>query len=134
MPDYHISVERTDRATTPWSAVFAAEGWAIETRRYADIPNAAREVAARQTGVDAADVTIHIDSVRIDGRDVLDEIDAAHEARRQADLASQRATKLTRDLVANLRGTDLSVREVGAIVGLAPQRISAIEQQIAKSK
>ncbi|NKV76515.1 hypothetical protein GS925_24055 [Rhodococcus hoagii] len=79
-------------------------------------------------------MTIHIDSVHVDGRDVLEQSNAAREARREADRASQRATALTRDLVADLRSADLSVREVGAIIGLAPQRISAIEQQITRSK
>ncbi|MDP8017667.1 hypothetical protein [Prescottella equi] len=134
MPDYHLRVERSDRANNPWSAVFVSEGWYLESRRYAEIPSAAQAVAAQQAGLDAAEVTIHIDSVHVDGRDVLEQSNAAREARREADRASQRATALTRDLVADLRSADLSVREVGAIIGLAPQRISAIEQQITRSK
>ncbi|NKR28878.1 hypothetical protein GS493_03915 [Rhodococcus hoagii] len=80
-------------------------------------------------------MNIHIEELTIGGRETQAAVQAAREARRKADEANAHATRLTRELVHHLRHEGkLNVRDAGAVVGLAPQRISAIEQQIAREK
>ncbi|WJJ14513.1 hypothetical protein P9990_25300 (plasmid) [Prescottella equi] len=135
MPEYRVTVEQNQGQTPAWTITFPTEGWTAGVRRFADADDAARALAAQRAEVDPNTVTIHVDELTIGGRETQADVQAAREARRRADEANAHATRLTRELVHHLRREgNLSVRDAGAVVGLAPQRISAIEQQIAREK
>lgn len=135
MPEYRVTVEQNQGRTPAWTITFPSEGWTAGARRFADVDDVARALAAQRADVDPDTVTIHVDELTIGGRETQAAVHAAREARRRADEANEHATRLTRELVHHLRHDGkLNVRDAGAVVGLAPQRISAIEQQIAREK
>ena len=72
-----------------------------------------------------APIEIQID-VRIDDdtRQMVDELFAK---RTEARKAQEEASRLTRSAVVALRGKGLTVRDVEAMTGVSPQRVSALQ-------
>ncbi|GIG21760.1 hypothetical protein Cch01nite_24840 [Cellulomonas chitinilytica] len=119
--------------TTTYTATAVREGrwWTItvpdvdgvtQARRLADAPTMARELVAVTLAVPLDTVEVALAVARVDGLDVGAELDAIRAEREQAAAlerdASQRAQRLARDLAA----ADVTLRDVGAILGVSHQR------------
>lgn len=112
------------RRSDNWWAIEVPEipGLHTQARRLDQVEDEVRD-AARMLGV--APIEIQID-VRIDDdtRQMVDELFAK---RTEARKAQEEASRLTRSAVVALRGKGLTVRDVEAMTGVSPQRVSALQ-------
>ncbi|RHA93689.1 XRE family transcriptional regulator [Bifidobacterium bifidum] len=112
------------RRSDNWWAIEVPEipGLYTQARRLDQVEDEVRD-AARMLGV--APIEIQID-VRIDDdtRQMVDELFAK---RTEARKAQEEASRLTRSAVVALRGKGLTVRDVEAMTGVSPQRVSALQ-------
>jgi len=106
-----------------WIVTVPAVDGVTQARRLADVDEMARSLVAVTLDVAVEDVTIDLSVAAVDGVEVEAELTAIRDERAQAAAlerdASSRAQRLARDLVAQ----DVSLRDVGAILGLSHQRV-----------
>lgn len=118
-------MEATATRTGGWWAVEAPSipGLFTQARRLDQIPDLIVEAAALLGhDVDAADVQVR-PALSDDDRELLTR---TLEARRAARAAESEASRASRELVARLRAEGFTVRDVAAVVGISPQRVSAL--------
>ncbi len=120
---YRISAQRNERG---WWIVRVLDFRHVVTqaRRASEIEEMARDVIALLEDVppDSFDVDI---THRVAG-DLDDDIAEARRLRREADDLSARSREATADVARRLRDAGLSVREIGALLGIAHQRAQQI--------
>lgn len=120
---YRISAQRNERG---WWIVRVLDFRHVVTqaRRASEIEEMARDVIALLEDVppDSFDVDI---THRVAG-DLDDDIAEARRLRREADDLSARSREATADAARRLRDAGLSVREIGALLGIAHQRAQQI--------
>lgn len=110
--------------------VVAVEGIGVtQARRIAEAPRAAREMVAVTLDVPLDDVEIDLTVGDVDDIHVAAEVAAIRDERARASelehAASQRAQALARNLAAH----DVSMRDVGAILGVSHQRAHQLISQ-----
>lgn len=120
---YRISAQRNERG---WWIIRVLDFRHVVTqaRRASEIEEMARDVIALLEDVppDSFDVDI---THRVAG-DLDDDIAEARRLRREADDLSARSREATADVARRLRDAGLSVREIGALLGIAHQRAQQI--------
>lgn len=107
-----------------WWAVEVPEipGLFTQTRRLDQVDGMVRD-AARMLGVEVGQVTVLPKLGEQDERMIAELLDA----RREAVEARSRASELAREAVGVLRSRGMTVRDVAGIIGVSPQRISALQ-------
>ncbi|RSX56734.1 type II toxin-antitoxin system HicB family antitoxin [Bifidobacterium samirii] len=116
------------------TAVCTRDGgwWAVEVPEIPGLFTQARRLDQVEEQVrDAADMLdVQIDAITIDPqldeatRRMVDDLLVKREAARKA---QDEASRLARTTVAALRGEGLTVRDVAAVTGVSPQRVSALQ-------
>ena len=120
---YRVSAQRNERG---WWIVRVLDMRHVVTqaRRASDVEEAARDVIAllEEVPPDAFDVEVT--------HHVADELDAeiaeARRLREEADGLVRRSREATADTARKMRDAGLSVREIGALLGIAHQRAQQI--------
>ena len=95
-------------------------GLFTQARQLAQVPEMVRD-AARLLGEDV-DPRIHV----VLPPELQAQLDAARAEARSAEEAQRRAAEVSRALVRELRTDGLSVRDVGVVLGVSPQRVSQL--------
>lgn len=122
MTTYRVTAERTP---TGWWALEVPEVGAVsQVRRIDQIEDEMREAVAYLAGVDESEVQFEIDPVlspELQARAA--EVRSLHAA---AEEASARAAAASREVARSLRAQGLSVRDVGTVMDVSPQRVSQL--------
>jgi len=112
-----------------WWAVEVPEvpGVFTQARRLAQIPAMAADAVEMLTGE-----RVEVDVIPSLPPDLIDQqrIQQWQEESRQAAELADKASKDSRDLVAQLRAAGLSVRDIGEILGLSSQRVSQLAPSV----
>ena len=120
---YRISAERTDRG---WWVVRVLDMRHVVTqaRKASEIEEMARDVIAllEEVPPDSFDIEV----VHQIGGGLDNEIAEVRRLRREADDLTARSRAATADAARHLRDAGLSVREIGALLGIAHQRAQQI--------
>lgn len=106
-----------------WWAIEVPEipGLFTQTRRLDQIDDMVRD-AAKLLGREVSQVTVQAKLSEQDEQ-MLRELLAA---RSEADAAQEKASRLTRGTISALRKRGMTVRDVADVIGLTPQRVSAL--------
>ena len=106
-----------------WWAIEVPEipGLFTQTRRLDQIDGMVRD-AAKLLGHEISQVTVQAKLSEQDEQ-MLRELLAA---RSEADAAQEKASRLTRGTISALRKQGMTVRDVADVIGLTPQRVSAL--------
>ena len=111
------------RRSGDWWAIEVPEipGLFTQTRRLDQIDGMVRD-AAKLLGHEISQVTVQAKLSEQDEQ-MLRELLAA---RSEADAAQEKASRLTRGTISALRKQGMTVRDVADVIGLTPQRVSAL--------
>ena len=111
-----------ERSGGRWSVeVPEIPGLFTQTRRLDQIDAMVRNAAGRLDR-ESGTVTVEPKLPERDERMLAELLDA----RRRASEAQSRASSLTRDAVGVLRSQGMTVRDIAAVIGVTPQRVSAL--------
>lgn len=111
-----------------WWAVEVPEvaGAFTQARRLDQVSAMAADAVHLLTGVPVDEVEVQLGEVDLGDPQVLAEAREARERVATAARSQQEAARASRRAVARLRQRGLSVRDVGVILGLSPQRVSQL--------
>ena len=106
-----------------WWAIEVPEipGLFTQTRRLGQIDGMVRD-AAKLLGHEISQVTVQAKLSEQDEQMLRDLL----AARSEADEAQEKASRLTRGTISALRKQGMTVRDVADVIGLTPQRVSAL--------
>jgi len=93
-----------------------------QARRLDQAGEMAREYIAASQNVPLEDVQVSITVTSVAGIDVMAEKQAIDDARYQASVAEREATERAVTLAKRLSASKLTVREIGAVMGISHQR------------
>lgn len=111
-----------ERSGGRWSVeVPEIPGLFTQARRLDQVDAMVRD-AAGMLGCEIGTVTVEPKLPERDERMLAELLDA----RKRASEAQSRASSLTRDVVDALRAQGMTVRDVAAVIGVTPQRVSAL--------
>ena len=118
-----MTVTAIARRSGEWWAIEVPEipGLFTQTRRLDQIDDMVRD-AANLLGYEIGQVTVQAKLSEQD-ENMLRELLAA---RNEADKAQEKASRLTRGTIGTLRKQGMTVRDVADVIGLTPQRVSAL--------
>lgn len=118
--DVTVRCERSDG----WWAVEVPElpGLFTQARRLDQVAGMVRD-AARMLDVKVGEVNVEPVMDEATARLLCELFDAKGEAK----AAQERASKIMRETVSMLRSDGLTVRDVAAVTGVSPQRVSALQ-------
>lgn len=123
-----MRVTATATRTGDWWAIEIADApggpFHTQTRRLDQVEAMVKDGVALMTGVpeDTIEVTV---VPKLPQRDA-ELIDAVHAASQEAVRAAERASRLSRQAVEQLRSEGMTVRDVGGLLGVSPQRVSQL--------
>ncbi len=111
-----------------WWAVEVAEveGAFTQARRLDQVPAMVADAVGLLTGVPVDEIEVVIGEVDLGDAQVLAQAREARESVAAAARSQQDAARASRRAVARLRARGLSVRDVGVILNLSPQRVSQL--------
>lgn len=122
-----MRVTATATRTGEWWAIEVpgvAGGLHTQARRLDQVASAVADAVALVA--DVAPDTIEVDVIpKLPQRDA-ELIDAARAASQEAARAAERASRLSRQAVQQLRSEGMTVRDVGGLLGVSPQRVSQL--------
>lgn len=111
-----------------WWAIRIPEvdGAYTQARRLDQVPAMAADAAAMLSDIDPAEIEVTVQS----HTDADEAIERAKHARAIADDASDQASRFIRDAAKELLDEKLTVRDVGHLLGVSPQRVSQITHDL----
>lgn len=128
----------TARATATrsgkWWAIdvlFDGQEYHSQAKRLDQVAEMAADIVSMLTGVDASKVLVEVVA---DVPDVDVDVDEVQKASELATAAAERASRLSRDAVASLAAAGLTVRDIGKILHLSPQRVSQLSATASAKK
>ena len=125
------------------TATRVGEWWAIEVpdvagglhtqaRRLDQVTSAVADAVALVAGVPRDSIDVDV-STKLPQRDA-ELIDAVRAASQEATIAAERASRLSRQAVEQLRSQGMTVRDVGGLLGVSAQRVSQLGETGATSR
>lgn len=107
-----------------WVAEFEVEGhpYGTQARRLDQLEGMVRDAASLMTGKPAAEFNVDINAQGIPG----EVVENYRKAAQKASAAEARLSAASRQAVSTLTGAGLSMRDVGALMGLSTQRVSQL--------
>lgn len=120
--NYTVDVERSGRW---WNLTFPDAAFVYsQVRRLDQVEAAARRALALKLDVLPESFDVHV-RMRLPG-DLEQALATVAERRHGADIAQRDATDATRALIQSLSMQGYSVRDIGELIGLSPQRVSQL--------
>jgi len=101
-----------------------AGGLHTQARRLDQVASAVADAVALVAGVPPGTIVVEV-TPKLPARDA-ELIDAARAASQEAAGAAVRASRLSRQAVEQLRSEGMTVRDVGRLLGVSPQRVSQL--------
>lgn len=125
-----MQVTAVCRRSGGWWAIEVpeVEGVFTQTRRLDQVAEMVRDaIVTLRPDVDASSIDVEVQPEL--PPQLADEIQRARDAARRAERAQQEAAASSRDLVRDLaEQLGLTVRDIGAIIGISPQRVSQLRK------
>jgi uncharacterized protein YoxC len=121
-----MRVTAVARRTGGWWAVEVPElhGLFTQARRLDQVAAAVADAARL-----LADVTVEVAVRPVLPNGIQSAVDRVRAEAAEADAAQRRAAEDVRALVSSLRATGFSVRDVGTVLGVSPQRVSQLSAE-----
>lgn len=114
-------IAQATRAGQWWAVDFDGPTGTFHTqaRRLDQVPDMVRDILDMEgVGVASIEVVAHVPDQAV--------IDEARRASAEAAVAAETAAACSRTAVARLRAEGLTVRDIGTLMGLSPQRVSQL--------
>lgn len=111
-----------------WLIAVPSVGGVTQARSLAEAPLMARELVAVTLDVPLDDVEVDVSVVSVDGIDVVGEVEAIEQARRDAARLEREAAEKAGRLASTLAEKGVTLRDVGTALGVTHQRAHQLVQ------
>jgi len=120
-----IKAECERKAGQWWVKVPALDDLMISSKRLDLAAEQIKDLISEREGVERCDVILKVETT-IPG--IMCDLDAAQEKMRTALRMQDEASKEIRDVVARLRSEGLSMRDIGVLLRISPQRVAQLAE------
>ena len=120
-----IKAECERKAGQWWVKVPALDDLMIYSKRLDLAAEQIKDLISEREGVERCDVILKVETT-IPG--IMCDLDAAQEKMRTALRMQDEASKEIRDVVARLRSEGLSMRDIGVLLRISPQRVAQLAE------
>lgn len=120
-----IKAECERKAGQWWVKVPALDDLMISSKRLDLAAEQIKDLISEREGVERCDVILKVETT-IPG--IMCDLDAAQEKMRTALRMQDEASKEIRDVVARLRNEGLSMRDIGVLLRISPQRVAQLAE------
>ena len=120
-----IKAECERKAGQWWVKVPALDDLMISSKRLDLAAEQIKDLISEREGVERCDVILKVETT-IPG--IMCDLDAAQEKMRTALRMQDEASKEIRDVVARLRSEGLSMRDLGVLLRISPQRVAQLAE------
>jgi len=120
-----IKAECERKAGQWWVKVPALDDLMISSKRLDLAAEQIKDLISEREGVERCDVILKVETT-IPG--IMCDLDAAQEKMRTALRMQDEASKEIRDVVARLRVEGLSMRDIGVLLRISPQRVAQLAE------
>ena len=120
-----IKAECERKAGQWWVKVPALDDLMISSKRLDLAAEQIKDLISEREGVERCDVILKVETT-IPG--IMCDLDAAQEKMRTALRMQEEASKEIRDVVARLRSEGLSMRDIGVLLRISPQRVAQLAE------
>ena len=120
-----IKAECERKAGQWWVKVPALDDLMISSKRLDLAAEQIKDLISEREGVERCDVILKVETT-IPG--IMCDLDAAQEKMRTALRMQEEASKEIRDVVARLRTEGLSMRDIGVLLRISPQRVAQLAE------
>ena len=120
-----IKAECERKAGQWWVKVPALDDLMISSKRLDLAAEQIKDLISEREGVERCDVILKVETT-IPG--IMCDLDAAQEKMRTALRMQDEASKEIRDVVARLRSEGLSMRDIGVLLRISPQRVAQLTE------
>jgi len=120
-----IKAECERKAGQWWVKVPALDDLMISSKRLDLAAEQIKDLISEREGVERCDVILKVETT-IPG--IMCDLDAAQEKMRTALRMQDEASKEIRDVVSRLRSEGLSMRDIGVLLRISPQRVAQLAE------
>ena len=120
-----IKAECERKAGQWWVKVPALDDLMISSKRLDLAAEQIKDLISEREGVERCDVILKVETT-IPG--IMCDLDGAQEKMRTALRMQDEASKEIRDVVARLRNEGLSMRDIGVLLRISPQRVAQLAE------
>lgn len=120
-----VKAECERKAGQWWVKVPALDDLMISSKRLDLAAEQIKDLISEREGVERCDVILKVETT-IPG--IMCDLDAAQEKMRTALRMQDEASKEIRDVVARLRSEGLSMRDIGVLLRISPQRVAQLAE------
>lgn len=120
-----IKAECERKAGQWWVKVPALDDLMISSKRLDLAAEQIKDLISEREGVERCDVILKVETT-IPG--IMCDLDSAQEKMRTALRMQDEASKEIRDVVARLRSEGLSMRDIGVLLRISPQRVAQLAE------
>lgn len=122
-----VKAECERKAGQWWVKVPALDDLMISSRRLDLAAEQIKDMISEKEGVERCDVILKVETT-IPG--IMCDLEAAQEKMRESLRLQEEASKEVRDVVARLRSEGLSMRDIGVLLKISPQRVAQLTESI----
>jgi len=122
-----IKAECERKAGQWWVKVPALDDLMISSKRLDLAAEQIKDLISEREGVERCDVILKVETT-IPG--IMCDLDGAQEKMRTALRMQDEASKEIRDVVARLRNEGLSMRDIGVLLRISPQRVAQLAESV----
>lgn len=122
-----VKAECERKAGQWWVKVPALDNLMISSRRLDLAAEQIKDIISEKEGVERCDVILKVETT-IPG--IMCDLEAAQEKMRESLRLQEEASREVRDVVARLRTEGLSMRDIGVLLKISPQRVAQLTESI----
>jgi hypothetical protein len=122
-----VKAECERKAGQWWVKVPALDDLMISSKRLDLAAEQIKDLVSEREGVERCDVILKVETT-IPG--IMCDLDAAQEKMRASLKLQEEASKEIRDVVSRLRSEGLSMRDIGVLLRISPQRVAQLAESI----
>ena len=122
-----VKAECERKAGQWWVKVPALDDLMISSRRLDLAAEQIKDMISEKEGVERCDVILKVETT-IPG--IMCDLEAAQEKMRESLRLQEEASREVRDVVGRLRTEGLSMRDIGVLLEISPQRVAQLTESI----